>query len=109
MFTILHLSDLHFGAHHHFRQNPNDPAAPTLADAVTRALEARNDPLKFDALLLSGDFFSNNPPGELYFARDMCQELIGRLKVPEKRILCVPGNHDLTWDEQFKQAPFRFY
>jgi len=75
---------------------------------VARTLSDHNHPLEFDRVILSGDFFSNEATKEFFLAKDMCKELIAKLSLPAGRILCVPGNHDLTWDEQFK-AKFRFY
>jgi predicted phosphodiesterase len=103
------LSDLHFGGSHQFRQTPNDPSSPSLGEAVARALNRYTQEPKFDCVVLSGDFLSNNAPEDSVLAHDMCEELAASLKLKSSKVLCVPGNHDLSWDPKYKQTPFRFY
>ena len=105
---ILHLSDLHFGSEHHFQQSGNDPESPSLAEAVASALSGAQM-LPVDGVLISGDLFSKDQPTDLAHAKPGLRELIEKLGAGVERVYLVPGNRDLSWNEQFKKAPFRFY
>jgi 3',5'-cyclic AMP phosphodiesterase CpdA len=76
MTRLLHLSDLHFGAHDQ-----------RLVDAV----EQRADELKPDLVVISGDF-TQRARSEQF--REAC-EFLGRLRDHGHEVLGVPGNHDV--------------
>ena len=76
MARILHLSDLHFGAHD-----------PRLVEAV----EIRVDEAKADLVVISGDFTQRARTEQF---EEACQFLT-RLKDRGHEVLGVPGNHDL--------------
>ena len=73
---ILHLSDLHFGAH--------DPI-------IVEALEARLDREQADLVVVSGDFTQRAKPGEF---QEAC-EFLTRVRDAGHDVLAVPGNHDV--------------
>ena len=76
MARILHLSDLHFGAHD-----------PRLVEAV----EARADEAKPDLIVISGDFTQRARTEQF---KQACAFLT-RLKDAGHEVLGVPGNHDV--------------
>lgn len=76
MARILHLSDLHFGAH--------DPRLVT-------AVEARVHEAKPDLVVISGDFTQRAKTEEF---KEACEFLV-RLRDAGHEVLGVPGNHDV--------------
>ncbi|HXG99107.1 MAG TPA: metallophosphoesterase [Sphingomicrobium sp.] len=76
MARILHLSDLHFGAH--------DPR-------LVAAVEVRADESKPDLVVVSGDFTQRARTEEFEQA---CQ-FLSRLRNAGHEVLGVPGNHDV--------------
>jgi 3',5'-cyclic AMP phosphodiesterase CpdA len=76
MARILHLSDLHFGAHD-----------PRLVDAV----EARVAETGADLVVISGDFTQRARTEQF---KEAC-EFLTRLKDGGHEVLAVPGNHDV--------------
>jgi predicted phosphodiesterase len=108
MTRVLHLSDLHFGESHHFSQGHPSGSRSTAAEAVQEALgSAEAGPV--DWLVVSGDWFSKDLGKDLAHAKDGLKQLIGSLGVDPQKVLCVPGNHDLTWESAFSNNKFRFY
>jgi 3',5'-cyclic AMP phosphodiesterase CpdA len=73
---IIHLSDLHFGAH--------DPR-------LVAAVEAKIDEEKPDLVVISGDFTQRARTDQF---QEACQFLM-RLKEHGHEVLAVPGNHDV--------------
>src|SRR6476619_6004219 len=76
MARLLHLSDLHFGAHD-----------PRLVDAV----EAGADALKPDLVVVSGDFTQRARTEQF---KEACR-VLERLRDHGHDVLGVPGNHDV--------------
>lgn len=76
MTRIVHLSDLHFGAHDE-----------RLVDGVAEQV----DQLKPDLVVISGDFTQRARTEQF---RDAC-EFLGRLRDRGHEVLGVPGNHDV--------------
>jgi predicted phosphodiesterase len=88
--TILHLSDLHFGA---LGVEPPELSAELLL----RDLMGPDSPAKaVDACVVSGDLAANGREYDLVevFLARLCDAL---LQGDRKRILLVPGNHDIDW------------
>jgi 3',5'-cyclic AMP phosphodiesterase CpdA len=73
---ILHLSDLHFGAHD---------------EELVRAVERQADELKPDLVVISGDFTQRARTEQF---REAC-EFLGALRERGHEVLGVPGNHDV--------------
>jgi 3',5'-cyclic AMP phosphodiesterase CpdA len=76
MARLVHLSDLHFGAHD-----------PKLVEAV----EKRVDELKPDLVVVSGDFTQRAKTEQF---KEACQ-FLERLQHSGHEVLGVPGNHDV--------------
>ena len=76
MARLLHLSDLHFGAH--------DPA-------IVAALEQRIHDEQADLVVISGDFTQRARTEQF---SEAC-EFLGRLRDAGHEVLAVPGNHDV--------------
>jgi 3',5'-cyclic AMP phosphodiesterase CpdA len=73
---IVHLSDLHFGAHD---------------EQLVEAVEIRVDELKPDLVVISGDFTQRARTEQF---REAC-EFLQRLQNAGHEVLGVPGNHDI--------------
>ena len=73
---LLHLSDLHFGAHD---------------EALVEAVEWHVDDLKPDLVVISGDFTQRARTEQF---REAC-EFLERLRERGHEVLGVPGNHDV--------------
>ena len=76
MARLVHLSDLHFGAHD-----------PRLVDAVERKV----DEAKPDLVVVSGDFTQRARTEQF---QDACR-FLERLRDAGHEVLAVPGNHDV--------------
>jgi 3',5'-cyclic AMP phosphodiesterase CpdA len=76
MSRLVHLSDLHFGAHD---------------EQLVEAVEIRVDELKPDLVVISGDFTQRARTEEF---REACQ-FLERLQNSGHEVLGVPGNHDV--------------
>jgi len=76
MARLMHLSDLHFGAHD---------------EALVAAVERKADELAPDLVVVSGDFTQRARTEQF---RDACA-FLGRLREAGHEVLGVPGNHDV--------------
>ena len=76
MARLIHLSDLHFGAHD---------------EELVEAVESRVDELKPDLVVISGDFTQRARTEQF---REAC-EFLDRLQHAGHEVLGVPGNHDV--------------
>ncbi|WP_324807064.1 metallophosphoesterase [Sphingomonas sp. LY29] len=76
MAKIVHLSDVHFGAHD---------------DRLVEAVEQRIDDTKPDLVVVSGDFTQRARKEQFELACDF----LGRLRGAGHEVLAVPGNHDI--------------
>src|SRR5205814_9165410 len=76
MARLLHLSDLHFGAHD---------------EDLVEAVERKADELKPDLIVISGDFTQRARTEQF---KDACS-FLERLREREHEVLGVPGNHDV--------------
>ena len=112
---ILHLSDIHLGEDHGFRQP--GPAAPrpksdisrqlTLAQALKIDLQDVGAEGKISGVVISGDIvtkggwdrayrFGNSEISGLQAARLFLEDLSNELDVPPEYFFMVPGNHDIV-------------
>lgn len=91
MLTMLHISDLHFGA----------PYVPHVGEAVVRAAHE----LKTDVIVASGDFTQRAKRVEYEQARAFLDRL------PPSPIVVTPGNHDVPLYRVFERifAPHALY
>jgi 3',5'-cyclic AMP phosphodiesterase CpdA len=95
MYRILHISDIHFGPEHAFQQARVPREARGFCDAITLALAENEIETDFDAIVISGDVFTNQQVLEQAEARLQLSELRERLGNP--LLALVPGNHDVDW------------
>ena len=84
MARLIHLSDLHFGAHD-----------PRLVDAVAE----RVDEEKPDLVVISGDFTQRARTEQF---KEAC-EFLDRLREAGHDVLAVPGNHDVPLYDVFRR------
>jgi 3',5'-cyclic AMP phosphodiesterase CpdA len=84
MTRLIHLSDLHFGAHE-----------PRLVDAVAD----RVDEERPDLVVISGDFTQRARTEQF---REAC-EFLDRLREAGHDVLAVPGNHDVPLYDVFRR------
>jgi 3',5'-cyclic AMP phosphodiesterase CpdA len=84
MTRLIHLSDLHFGAHE-----------PRLVDAVAE----RVDEEKPDLVVISGDFTQRARTEQF---KEAC-EFLDRLREAGHDVLAVPGNHDVPLYDVFRR------
>ena len=91
---VLHLSDLHLSAN----ADPQSMLQPLIADI--------RDPYgglgfeKLDYLVVSGDLTNFATPEEFEQARQFISGLIEQFHLSAERCIIVPGNHDLSWNEE---------
>jgi 3',5'-cyclic AMP phosphodiesterase CpdA len=84
MARLIHLSDLHFGAHE-----------PRLVDAVAE----RIDEEKPDLVVISGDFTQRARTEQF---KEAC-DFLDRLREAGHDVLAVPGNHDVPLYDVFRR------
>jgi small GTP-binding protein len=91
---ILHLSDLHVSA---------DADVEALLQPLVADLQDTHGGLglkSLDYLVITGDLTLRALPEEFEQAQRFVSGLIGKLKLTAQRCIIVPGNHDLSWDEE---------
>lgn len=94
---LLHLSDLHFGAHSRFREL--EPAL--LAEGFLAQLKASRKRLgiagSVELVIVTGDFAETAAPGEFDQAGTFLGAVVDGLNLPRRRTVLLPGNHDVSW------------
>ncbi|HET9625231.1 MAG TPA: metallophosphoesterase [Kofleriaceae bacterium] len=107
--TLLHISDVHFGASHFFSNlaintefSVPDEDRPSLETSIIQAMDARDFELRPDLVFLSGDITQTGATVEfnqcLSLLRALRQHINGRVgEDTTRRILVIPGNHDVNW------------
>lgn len=91
---VIHLSDLHIRAD----TDPESLLQPLIAD-----LRDSQGGLGFrhlDYLVISGDLTNIATPEEFEKVRQFVSGLIDHFQLTAERCIVVPGNHDLSWNEQ---------
>lgn len=97
--TIIHLSDIHFGADHAY-QTPRDSPfdRPTLLDIIVEDIHRLK--LEVGALVVSGDLTTKADSAPfMTTALDFLNQLVEKLEITKKQVIIVPGNHDLPLDD----------
>ncbi|HEU4410043.1 MAG TPA: metallophosphoesterase [Polyangiaceae bacterium] len=84
---VLHLSDLHFAT----ADQATVAYAQLAADLRQQGVE------RLDALLASGDLVNRATPSEYDAARLFLEQLMSGFSLAPRRIVLVPGNHDVSW------------
>lgn len=94
--TVLHVSDFHFGRYHRFE---GDDGLGSLLDRLRQDLDERRDRdgLRPDLIVLSGDFAEYGLKAEFERAQRFAQGLARLVELPNRRVVMVPGNHDINW------------
>ncbi len=91
---ILHLSDLHFSA----SDDPIVRLQPLLGDLRDRREGFGIESL--DYLIISGDLTNRGAHEEFEQVHEFLSALVKKMKLTAERTIIVPGNHDLSWDEE---------
>lgn len=95
--TWLHISDLHIDA-----SEDNDNSI--VRDAFLNDIEERlNSGISFDFIVVTGDVANKGKSKDYLIANDFFKRLLEKVKLDEKRIFIVPGNHDLDRDKISKK------
>lgn len=93
------ISDLHIGSAARAKElcpYTNDSALDDgFIAALKRLIDSRN--LSCEYLLVPGDVTNTAHPIECKLAGEIIQEVASLLKVPNKNVIIVPGNHDVSW------------
>ncbi|MBK9261615.1 MAG: HipA N-terminal domain-containing protein [Polyangiaceae bacterium] len=94
--TLLHLSDLHFGRYHRFS---SDGGQDSLLERLRVDLDGlrANEGLRPDLIIVSGDLAEYGKKAEFERATRFLQKLSQTLELPARRVVIVPGNHDINW------------
>ena len=93
--TILHLSDLQIGRHHRFE---SDTGLGSLLDRIGQDLDKlrETEAIRPDLVLLTGDLSEWGMDGELDQVRRFAEGLRDFLRLPTRRVVMLPGNHDIN-------------
>lgn len=105
---IVHLSDIHFGPHHHFRAElgaegkvPKDAKVPSLFDVLAQDLQQALSPDLETLVCITGDIAEKADILEFEQAEAFIKKLadyqIGDAKLGRENLFLVPGNHDVTY------------
>ena len=99
--TVLHVSDMQFGANHLFGGNGltgADQAYDTLFSGLHDDLArlARSPGLRPDLVVVTGDLAEWARPAEYEQVLQFLTELAGTLGLDRRRVAVVPGNHDIS-------------
>lgn len=117
---VVHISDVHFGRHHRFRPDPDssgevprDESFPSLFQKISEDLVSffSNERYHYSGkvrrphivVCITGDLTQIADPTEFEQAKDLVTslanlEILGAA-IGIQNIFCVPGNHDLKYDE----------
>jgi 3',5'-cyclic AMP phosphodiesterase CpdA len=99
--TILHLSDPQFGRNHLFGSSGLTVDDQHLDSLFARLHEdlrglAESEGLRPDLAVVSGDLAEWGRPSEFEQVQEFLEQLTGALELPRRRVLVVPGNHDIS-------------
>lgn len=115
---VLHLTDIHLGEDHGFRQPWPEPRQradiaqqPTFADVLKKDLSRLGLAKKISCVVISGDIvtrggwdktyrFGNSEMTGLQAAKYFLEDLSNTLDVPPEFFFVVPGNHDIVRQTQ---------
>lgn len=99
----IHLSDLHFGSNHGYRnqlatEQGGRTGKETLLEALLRDLRALGiDETQIGLILVTGDLTSQGDAHEFSNAQTFFEGLGEELGLHSSQIVIVPGNHDIEW------------
>jgi HipA-like protein len=94
--TLLHLSDMQFGPHHRF-ERPDAPGGllHRLRDDLGRMRDEEG--LRPDLVLLTGDLTEYGLKSQFSELLSFAHGLVEVTELPPRRIVMLPGNHDVNW------------
>jgi hypothetical protein len=95
---ILHMSDVHFGAHHDFPVESTG-IRQSLAISVIADLRSKYGDQGPAAVVLSGDFTWLGTAAEFDQAATLIDALQSAYGLHPSRFVICPGNHDIQWTE----------
>jgi predicted phosphodiesterase len=96
--TVLHLTDIHFGADYGYPFAPQPGQIPLL-DILSRDIDdlAGKD---VGLVVVSGDVTSRGDASHLFnVGLPFLEELCRRLSLDREHVIIVPGNHDISFKE----------
>jgi HipA-like protein len=95
--TLLHLSDLQFGPHHRFeRADAPGGLLYRLREDLGRMRDEEG--LQPDLVLLTGDLTEHGRRSQFTEVLSFAHGLLEVTGLGPRRIVMVPGNHDINWD-----------
>ncbi len=94
---ILHLSDLHL---------ENEAQAGVYRAQLETDLIRELDIKRLEYLVISGDVANRSTEAEYRAAFGLVDGLVKRFGLDASRVVIVPGNHDLNWDDSENAYPF---
>ncbi len=106
--VVVHISDLHISRNsHRFRlrwKNNWETAdlnsgTQSLVQLLFEDLQSLNLVGLVDALVISGDVVERGTDEEFENAEVVIRELLSALRIPEKRLSLIAGNHDVLWPD----------
>lgn len=103
---ILHLSDLHFGEHHAYK-NPLATSQPTSKEPLIHELIddlkclGENFLNEIALVIITGDLTWAANPHEFSNANSFIAQLKQELGLGSEHVIVVPGNHDIEWINNF--------
>ena len=104
---ILHISDLHFGETHAFKNQNGKNDTEQLATHITRDLKQNN--FQPQCVVVSGDLTEKATSEEFDEAEKFLRSLSKKLNLEIKNFIFTPGNHDVDWTKTEQNTLLRNY
>jgi predicted MPP superfamily phosphohydrolase len=95
---ILHLSDLHFGAHSRFSSDL-DKLASMFNAAIGESKNELSIDTKINLIIVTGDIVESGLTEEFNIAKKFFDQISEKLKLSHKYFIFIRGNHDICWDD----------
>jgi 3',5'-cyclic AMP phosphodiesterase CpdA len=100
--TLLQVSDMQFGGHHHFGKaglSEGDRRYDQLVNRLLDDLESLRERhgLAPDLIVVPGDLAEAAMPAEYEQVHRFLTDLASGLRLDARRVVTVPGNHDVNW------------
>lgn len=92
--TLLHLSDPQFGPRHRFTGAGLDSLLGRLRDDLQDMRDRHG--LAPDLALITGDLVEHGKPSQFREFRAFAEALAAELGLPRRKIVLIPGNHDIS-------------
>ncbi len=96
MLRLLHLSDLHFGAHSRLAGQDHAKAGKSFHRALVDAEPSIKTEHRVDVVVVTGDLAEVGNPDEFKLAHEFLRALAGELGLEHRRFVFCPGNHDIS-------------